>query len=399
MTIGYLAPLEQRQEFYFSKLRELAQQANSDIDISRYSSPDTDAANETWAKLRRFIEECNALIIPEEAIILRVPEFVTAIHERITEGCRVLFQINESYLEKQNAFLAHYDLTGTRTRIRSHNIPVLSLTRSAEKFRDFRLLAGVDSVEVQQPNAIWHYGESLPVLMASKDFLVNNGETDLPADWNAGELACVAAWHNSEGGGVLAMSGNYFRDPYRGATGVHWPGIEANECFANNVLTYLLDGQPPVTPEDRIQRIEINLVDFVLGILQLNTVNWWTEYVPLKIRQKCAQRQEEENNQLPKKAYFDLIDLKTLIQKNWLKFEDHLRSVGCDGGKEKSLAWLDKLNELRRLVGHPLKKHVSGYSFSDDEKDLIRQCDETTQRLNDIFRTSIRGTDSPVGHE
>jgi len=57
--------------------------------------------------------------------------------------------------------------------------------------------------------------------------------------------------------------------------------------------------------------------------------------------------------------------------KNWKLFEDHFRSIGSQGGKEKSLAWTDKLNDLRRLIGHPLKKHVSGYIFSREEQDFL----------------------------
>jgi hypothetical protein len=177
------------------------------------------------------------------------------------------------------------------------------LKRSAEQFRDVRLFAGVESVEAQQPNAIWYGGDSLPVLVASDEYLALNGETDLPSDWNARELASIAAWHGPDGGGVLAMSGGYVHDPYIGGTGIEWPGIEANEAFARNVLTYLLEGRPAVTPEDRCQRIEINLADSVFGVLKASRDDWWTEMVALTIRQKCAQRQEEEKNRLPKEAF------------------------------------------------------------------------------------------------
>jgi hypothetical protein len=82
------------------------------------------------------------------------------------------------------------------------------------------------------------------------------------------------------------------------------------------------------------------------------------------------------------------------MQKNWPEFEQHLRNAGCEGGKEKPVSWMDKLNELRRLVGHPLKKHVSGYSFSEDERALLRQCDETARRLKASVERSKRGDDA-----
>ena len=256
-----------------------------------------------------------------------------------------------------------------------------------------RLFAGVDEVQIGLPNAVWYGGDSLPVLVADDRYPVSDGESDLPSDWNARELACAAAWHGADQGGVLAMSGNYFLDPFDGFTGLHFPGIEANQSLARNVVKYLTEGRPPVTPEDRCQRIEINLADVVFGILKQSHRDWWTEYVPLTIRQKCAERQEEEKNRLPKEAYFDLIDLKTAIHKNWTLFESHFRNAKCEGGKDKSLAWMDKLNELRRMVGHPLKKHVSGYSFSEQDQQMLRDCDELAKRLLDSYRVSLRDSE------
>jgi hypothetical protein len=73
--------------------------------------------------------------------------------------------------------------------------------------------------------------------------------------------------------------------------------------------------------------------------------------------------------------------MKSVMAKNWLLFEPHLRAVGRQGGKEKSLEWMDKLNELRRFVGHPLKKHIAGYTFSAEESRLLAECDDLTLRL------------------
>jgi hypothetical protein len=54
---------------------------------------------------------------------------------------------------------------------------------------------------------------------------------------------------------------------------------------------------------------------------------------------------------------------------------------GCEGGKEKSLAWLDRLNEIRRMIGHPLKNYVPGYKFSDEEKRFLAHCDDLVLKL------------------
>jgi hypothetical protein len=340
---------------------------------------------------RRLLDDADAFFMPDDTLLYN-EDYTNRLRDHIKAGARLLVRLDENCLDRQNAFLAKYDLTGTNVRIRSVSMPRVILKRSADCFRDVRLFAGVDEVQIQGPNAIWYGGESLPVLVADDQYVAIDGEKDLPLDWNARELPCIGAWHGLEHGGVLAMSGGYFHDPYDGPTGVRWPGIEANERLAQNVIRYLTEGRPSLTPEDRCQRIEINVADFVFGILKKAQADWWTEFVPLPVRQKCAQRQEEENNRLPKEAYFDLIDLKTVMHKNWSLFEQHFRNAKSEGGKDKSLGWMDKLNELRRLVGHPLKKHVAGYSFTDQEQQLLRDADEVARRLLESFKASQRSS-------
>jgi len=139
--------------------------------------------------------------------------------------------------------------------------------------------------------------------------------------------------------------------------------------------------------EERCKRIEIDLANFVLNVLKkANLKDWWEEYVPMDIRQKCANRQEEENNRITmKEAYFDLIDLKKVMHKNWTLFEQQFREAKREGGKEKCLAWLDDVNKARRFVGHPLKKELSGHSFSEPEKASLAEAEDLARRLRDKF--------------
>lgn len=44
---------------------------------------------------------------------------------------------------------------------------------------------------------------------------------------------------------------------------------------------------------------------------------WWVEGVPLTIRQECAQRREADPDRREPYAYTNLIDLKSIIEKNW----------------------------------------------------------------------------------
>jgi hypothetical protein len=138
----------------------------------------------------------------------------------------------------------------------------------------------------------------------------------------------------------------------------------ADDCKA--FAEILMETNAP-SPEELCRFAEIQLVDFVLDVIKRPEGDWWGDRIPTTIRQECAKRQEEEGCRYPKHAYFDLIDLKTIMGKNWPLFEPHFKAVGLEGGKERSLAWIDGLNQIRRLVGHPLKRHVAGHLFSMDE--------------------------------
>ena len=70
-----------------------------------------------------------------------------------------------------------------------------------------------------------------------------------------------------------------------------------------------------------------------------------------------------------------------MMEKNWKLFDPHFTAVGKRGGKDKSLGFLDRLNEVRRLIGHPLKMHVSGYTFSPEEKQLLQETDVLALQL------------------
>ena len=102
------------------------------------------------------------------------------------------------------------------------------------------------------------------------------------------------------------------------------PTIPDAKTLAGPVDGSSCTGDGPVaspSAETLFKAVEMRLAGFVLTVLKQSQPNWWEECVPLTMRQECAQRQEEEKNRWPKEAYFDLIDLKDLMQKNWKLFE------------------------------------------------------------------------------
>ena len=97
--------------------------------------------------------------------------------------------------------------------------------------------------------------------------------------------------------------------------------------------------------------------------------------MPRPIRIKTATRREEEDNRFPREGYLDLIDFKEIMAKNWKLCEPHFAALGRHDGKEKTLGFLNRLNEVRRLVAHPTKMHVSRYTLSPDERQLLSESD------------------------
>jgi hypothetical protein len=394
MLLAYLDPVVSEHSFLFKEWARIAKSQGVDFDYPLVGSENPAEYSKGLERARYLLENADAFFAVSNALFLICPEFVDVLHRRVASGSRLLVQpnvwlasggvSNTTYplLDWWNAFLAPFDLCATKLRLsfenRTDNVPI---KRDAASFRDPALFAGVDDVLFEDPGAVWYGGESLPVLIATDKHLAVDWDSDLVADWNGRDLACMAVWHGRNDGAVLFCAGSLFHDPYRGYHGRLVHGIDVNARLGCNVLKFLAGGKISISPEDMCHRIEINLVDFVLGVVKASDHNWWVSCIPANIRQECAKRHEEEACRFPKEAYFGLIDLKTIIGKNWPLFEAHLRAEGCQGGKDRSLEWLDRLNEIRRLVGHPLKKHVAVYTFSSDECQLLKNIDDLTMRL------------------
>jgi hypothetical protein len=384
------------ESFKYEGFLAIAKELGHHVESISHDGSDEDFTK-AYDRAGSIIKDCSAFFLPNHRIlsckIANHPAHPTQLHKRVKCGARVLVTPYFDQLDKWNGFLAPYDLTVSTIRIHKsifnkpgYNFHEPVIKRSAHTFRDARLFQGVDEVVLQSPVAIWYGGESLPILCATENEMPVDGTTDLlpnpegkvdpstglPEDWNARKLACMAIWYGESDGAVLASAGPGFSDPF----------IESNKGLAANLIRFLCDNvNPTLSAEQHYSRIEVNLADFVFGIVKATGEDWWSEHIPLPIRQKCAQRQEEEKCQWPKEAYLDLVDLKEIMEKQWKLFESYIAAEGYKGGKEKSLAWLDRLNKLRRMFAHQLKKHVAGYEFSQDDEAFLSECDSLVLRL------------------
>lgn len=104
-----------------------------------------------------------------------------------------------------------------------------------------------------------------------------------------------------------------------------------------------------------VDRIETTLQSFVIEELKRecgpDETQWWVVGVPKTVRQKVSQRYEDDDGKRGgKECYFDLIDYKNIALDHWEMFEPAL-AYG-KGSKEKRMAWLQFVNEKRKIVAH-----------------------------------------------
>jgi len=118
-----------------------------------------------------------------------------------------------------------------------------------------------------------------------------------------------------------------------------------------------------------IRTIEVGLHNLIRIALEEDfgseEAGWWRQGIPRDIRVKCQQRrEEEETDPAPEPyCYTDLIDLRAILDKQWPILSRHLPNQAT-GDKKMLLSDLMRLNQIRRMVMHPVRGGVpSEYDF------------------------------------
>lgn len=122
------------------------------------------------------------------------------------------------------------------------------------------------------------------------------------------------------------------------------------------------DDQRVKEAESTIKFIESRVTEIVINYFRkLHGSNYWTYIGSKEMRVKAYERQQEDppEKQLDLDAYLDFIDKKRIIEKadTWAAFKPYF-DIPLPGEKtySKNLRWMDRLNELRRIVAHPHKR-------------------------------------------
>lgn len=105
---------------------------------------------------------------------------------------------------------------------------------------------------------------------------------------------------------------------------------------------------------DRIEStLQRTIVQELKQEFQSDDSQWWIEGIPKGIRLKVSQRQEEDDNKRGEREfYFDLLDYRNIILNNWTLFDDLLGYGKTNMSKDKRTAWINDVNEIRKIVSH-----------------------------------------------
>lgn len=108
----------------------------------------------------------------------------------------------------------------------------------------------------------------------------------------------------------------------------------------------------------KVTKIHRRLFDYVIGTLKKHygTQNkaWWTQGIPLKIRQECTAEWEARNREGEEESRLYLISYIEICHNNW----DLVKDVISLGTKDKdnrrvNTKWIKDLNEIRKITMHP----------------------------------------------
>jgi len=124
--------------------------------------------------------------------------------------------------------------------------------------------------------------------------------------------------------------------------------------------------------ESTIRFMENRITDIVISYFKkIHGSNYWNYIGTKEMRVKAYERQQEypPEKQLELEAYLDFIDKKKIIEKqdHWSIFK-HVFDIPMQGekGYSKNVKWMDRLNELRRVVAHPHKR-----AFKSDDLEFL----------------------------
>lgn len=122
----------------------------------------------------------------------------------------------------------------------------------------------------------------------------------------------------------------------------------------------------------------------VIAVLKVNYGNndFFDKGIPQKeIKLSAMQKHYDDKNSMPPETYLDVIELKKIMEhkQNWEFFKEtmNIKLQDDEKGQAKYLKWIERLNEVRRILAHP-----SGRSYKNDDIEFLEFVHEQLEARN-----------------
>lgn len=188
------------------------------------------------------------------------------------------------------------------------------------------------------------------------------------------------------GEGALRLSELYFSWPpeirriLQEAGGGDYPNdrlLEANDLCRDDLDLFQSLRNATVFRGDLYEYLsdtEIAIHRFVQDRLESeygpNQEDWWRGGIPENIRKECVSRREEDDEPSDSAyAYTTLINLSTVISKNWSLFKNEVPEHYQGNQKKQLEGDLVRLNRIRNAVMHPVKER----KWTEEDFEFVRR--------------------------
>jgi len=282
-------------------------------------------------------------------------KIIEKINEYYNSGGIIIYEIHPNKSELQDTFLNYYQMKSSDIRLRSQTNYVIQIAKTSHSFRDRYLSKDIDNIMITQPNHIEYWGTTEPILMCNGGFLAVDSKTDLIVNTPTNSITPIVFQENINEGLFICINGdielNCFPNPIDN---------ENNLRFLTNLHGMILRKKSRYEiAYNEYRKIEHNIINIVMTELKNIKGEKWIELIPQKIIDIIKLKKQNINTL---DEALDFIQIKKIIEHNWSYFQKYFEGEN-NSGKEKSLKWMDWVNENRKVIAHPVKdlenKHIT----------------------------------------
>ena len=314
------------------------------------------------------IQSATAYLITDSGVV-GSPEFANEVKAQVQAGKRLVCLAPPPF-QALNTFLLEFYIAFSRKKLAASTPAPATLSdgralvlqeENQENLLARHLMSGSSEITAGLPCSVWYGKDATPLFVPNDDAKVIS-KADYFEEIDVRKVACAAVWPagRSSDHRVIALGGDFVRNPFQDASGEIHPGLAANRRFARNLILWMVKvGEQANNVIDYVTQlihsVEVSLWDVVKAVLTKEYGDkWWSSGLPLDVRKKAATLAEEGGT--PKESCLHFVDLKIVVEKQWRCFEKILGPASNQ--KRETLERLQRLNDLRNRISHPMRlKH------------------------------------------